>query len=350
MRTDSALRGAMVWRGVGAFAGAILLFAVRPLLGRWTERRSARERWASVARIALATLLALVACDGFLRWKEGALLPTPRPDLPAVKDSDLTSWTLAPSRTMRWNIGGREVEYAVNADGFRTRSEADHVDFAAPTVLFVGESVVFGIGLRYEETFAARVGQRLGVQAVNASVHGFGGAQAYLHAITEVLPRFERPLAVVTIVLAEQVERNTLGNRAGVRIGERGLLEHTDPEPRWATNVRLRRVWNDLFHFNDDEAFDIQRAVLLETARATRARGAAPLFVVTNYEAPCMPVNGEPPWLFGALFAGTDLPHVDVTIDPTWKISDDPHPDARAHERLAAAIEEALRGAKLSGL
>ena len=351
MRSDKALRGAMAWRAFGASTGVLLLFVVRPLLARWTGRRSARERWGGVARIAMAVLAALSLCELFLRWKETPpAVPRPRPDLPAAREARLTGWALEPSRTTTWNIGGRSVEYAVNAEGVRARSVSDNVDRAAPTLIFAGESVVFGIGLRYDETFAAQVGQRLGVQSVNAGVHGFSGAQAYVHAVAEVMPRFERPLAVVTIVLAEQVERNKLTNRAVLRIGPLGLLEHAAPAPEWSTNVRLGRLWSEVFHSNDDEAFEIERAVLRETARAARARGAVPLFVVTNYASPCMAVDGEAPWLFDALFDGTDLLRVDVALDPSWTVRDDPHPDARAHEKLADATVKALRCAAQSSL
>ena len=126
-----------------------------------------------------------------------------------------------------------------------------------------------------------------------------------------------------------------------------GTFDSVGPEPPWVQNLRTLRLWRTIFHYNDDEAVEIERALLRDTARAVRARGALPLFLVTNFQAPCLPVDGQPPWLFRTLFEDDALPHVDVALDPTWTLADDPHPDARAHGALADAVEKALRAAHL---
>jgi hypothetical protein len=74
-------------------------------------------------------------------------------------------------------------------------------------VLFTGESVMFGEGLTWEESIPAQVGGMLGVQSANLAVHGFGTDQAYLRLERE-LPRFRRPVAVVSLFMTALFGRN----------------------------------------------------------------------------------------------------------------------------------------------
>ncbi len=348
MRNEKGFRGAILWRCLWVVVGLVLLGVVRQRLGRWVERHSAREIRERVVGIALALVGSIAVCELVLRFKDRND-KDPRQDLPEVMSSETMGWALRPSRTLKSRIGGREVTYAVNHWGFRARDENDDPDPAAPTLIFVGESIMFGLGVDHAETIPAIVGRGLGVQVVNASVHGYGGDQAYLRTL-EVMGQFKHPLAVVAIVLAEQVERNVLDLRPRLRLGASGALEMAQPTPEWLRKIKMRTLWRNVFPYHDDEAVDIERAVLRASAAAASARGAAPLFVVTNYHTPCLPVNGEPPWLFRTLFEEGGLPRLDVPIDPTWKLSDDPHPDARAHRKIAEAVERALREMHLPGL
>src|SRR5437899_1538605 len=76
-----------------------------------------------------------------------------------------------------------------------------------PTVVFAGESVMFGEGLTWDESIPAQAGESLGIQTANLAVHGYSSDQAYLRLERE-LPRFTEPVAVVSIFMTELFGRN----------------------------------------------------------------------------------------------------------------------------------------------
>ena len=89
-------------------------------------------------------------------------------------------WTFVPSRTGHGAIGGRVVDYTFDSAGYRVRRADEPVDPERPTILFTGESVMFGKGLTWEESVPAQVGAMLGRQSANLAVDGYGNDQAYL--------------------------------------------------------------------------------------------------------------------------------------------------------------------------
>src|SRR5207253_3563712 len=73
--------------------------------------------------------------------------------------------------------------------------------------VFVGESVMFGEGLTYDESVPAQVGAMRKMQSANLAVHGFSVDQEYLRLEME-LPRFRRPVAVVSLFMTALFGRN----------------------------------------------------------------------------------------------------------------------------------------------
>jgi len=128
-------------------------------------------------------------------------------DEPRRQADPRLGWTWVPERTGRKNIGGRVIEYAVDPAGYRVSRVDEPVDLARPTILFTGESVMFGEGLTYEESIPAQVSTMLGIQSANLAVHGYGNDQAYLKLQTE-LPNFRRPVAVVSLFMTALFGRN----------------------------------------------------------------------------------------------------------------------------------------------
>src|SRR5262249_32628360 len=116
-------------------------------------------------------------------------------------------WTFVPSRTGQSSIGGRTIDYVLDAAGYRVRDPAAPVDPAQPTVLFTGESVMFGTGLTWEETIPAQGGAMLGQQSANLAVDGYSTDQAFLRLQAD-LPRFVQPAAVVAIFMTTLFGRN----------------------------------------------------------------------------------------------------------------------------------------------
>src|SRR5689334_6848448 len=186
-----------------AALGLLLIFSARRL-GRWL--RTVVPRYG--IRLAAAALLAIgaseLALQGVhLRPTEWRILDEePRRE----PDAEL-GWRFVPNRSAYAKSGGRTIEYSFDADGYRVRRPGDRVDLARPSMLFAGESVMFGDGLTYEESVPGQVEAALGVQAVNLGVYGFSTDQTYLRLRNE-LPHFPRPVAVVVPFMTTLFGRN----------------------------------------------------------------------------------------------------------------------------------------------
>lgn len=152
--------------------------------------------------VALATVEALLQLlhYPFLGCKE------------VLKPDEVTMGQFNPDIGWGWKPNSsyfaRGVSYHFDDLGIRTSAYRQPVDFSKPRLLFVGDSVAFGFGLNYEETYAAKIGYLLGdhYSIVNAAVEGYGSDQAYLRL--QQLIEYVRPTAVVTTVIADHTYRN----------------------------------------------------------------------------------------------------------------------------------------------
>src|SRR5260370_11613149 len=164
-------------------------------------------------RIVIAVILArgtseLVLGHMHLRpaeWLSANAEPRRQPD-PRL------GWTWVPARTGHKSIGGRVIDYAIDPAGYRVSSVDEPVDHERPTILFTGESVMFGEGLTYAESIPAQSGAMMGIQTANLAVHGYGNDQAYLRLGTE-LPHFRRPVAVASLLMTALFGRNLVQDR-----------------------------------------------------------------------------------------------------------------------------------------
>ena len=134
-------------------AGAALFLFARARRGRPAERHPG-----NVVRIVGAAALAIVAGALVLRWTHpsnewllSGVEPLRQPDA-------RLGWTFVPNRASQRTVAGRTITYAFDPLGARVRSVDNPVDSDRPTMIFVGESVMFGEGLLWEETIPARVG------------------------------------------------------------------------------------------------------------------------------------------------------------------------------------------------
>ena len=207
---------------------------------------------AALALVASEPVLRLYTCDppnGWGRDQEPRRQPDPR-----------LGWTFVPSRTGHGAIGGRVVDYSFDSAGYRVRRVDEPVDRDRPTILFTGESVMFGKGLTWEESVPAQVGAMLGKQSANLAVHGYGNDQAYLRLQAE-LPRFRRPAAVVTMFMAALFGRNLDDNRP-----------HLGPGLEWQPGVRhgrLRSLVQLVAPYRSDDTVERGITVTREILRAT---------------------------------------------------------------------------------
>jgi hypothetical protein len=284
--------------------------------------------------IAIAALLALGASELVLHrvhLRPGEwLLPEEEPRRQA--DSQL-GWTFVPARAGRSTVGGREIQYAIDPTGYRVRRVDEPVDPARPTIVFIGESMMFGEGLTWEESVPAQVGAMMRVQSANLAVHGYSTDQAYLRLQRE-LPRFRQPLAVVSLFMTALFGRNLDDDRPhlGAGLAWRPAAQHS----------RLGSLARLIVPYRRDETvergIDVTREVLRAMVELARTSGATPLIVVPQ-------LGREEPverMLRRRLLDETGLPYTFVEIDSTWRLPWDRHPNSRAARVMATAVAEGL--------
>src|SRR5882724_9167288 len=187
-------------------------------------------------------------------------------------------WTWVRERTGHKSIGGRIIDYSIDPAGYRVNRIDEPVDPERPTILFTGESVMFGEGLTYEESIPAQVGAMMGVQTANLAVHGYGNDQAYLRLQTE-LPHFRRPVAVVSLFMTALFGRNLDQDRP-----------HLGPGLVWLPaeqRSRLSSLAKLLVPYRADTTVErgvrVTQEVLRATSELARAHGATPLVVVLHF-------------------------------------------------------------------
>jgi hypothetical protein len=322
-------------RVAAAALGISLAFVARPRIGRLVARVPAGTLIADAVRVTLAVVLALGTSELMLRltFRRAAeeqpanLEPFRRPD-PRL------GWVFVPDRTGRDRVAGREIEYAFDPAGYRVRRAGDVVDPERPTIVFTGESIMVGHGLTWEESVPGQVGVLVGTQSANLAVHGYASDQAYMRLLAE-LPRFRRPVAVVSLFTPALLDRNLDDDRPHLGPG----LVWLPAERRW----RLAALARLLVPYRSDEAIErgvaVTRAVLRASVDIARARGAVPLIVVPQFG----PEEPGERALRCRILDDTGLPYVHVELDPSWRLWWNRHPDARAARAIAVAVAARLR-------
>ena len=322
-------------RVVAAALGLALALFWRPRIGRLVARVPAGALISDAGRILLAISLALGTSELVLRRTFGhAAEERPGDEEPLRRRDPRLGWVFVPSRTGHEKIGGRVVEYAFDAEGYRVRRANDPVDPARPTVVFTGESVMVGYGLNWDETVPAQVETLVGTQCANLAVNGFATDQAYLRLLA-VLPRFRQPVAVVTVFVPTLFDRNLDDDRP-----------HLGPGLVWQPGVyqwRLAAIRDIMFPYRSKEAIERGMSVTREVLRATvdraRAQGAVPLILVPEFS----PEDATEEVLRRRILDDGRLPYVLVRLDPSWRVPGDSHPDSRAAHAMAVAIAARLR-------
>jgi hypothetical protein len=327
-----ALGRAHVMRGLAAAIGIVFLLLVRPRAGRRAERSSPRDAGAFAAKTALAVVLAFVVTDLVLRYQRAHLPPPPPARVDQVQRPKKEA-------TVTTN-GGRDVHYAFNAEGLRTRTAEDVIDHEAPTVLFSGESVALGYGIDYEDTIPARVGNALKMQTANLAVSSYGNDEIFVR-LRDYLPRFRHPAAVVTFVVFNAIFRNAIDYRWRLVIGPEGALVFEPPATGLLHDSPLFGKLRAIYH--SSAAADVTRAVVRETDELVRRAGAKPIFVFTQC-APerCLPSGSGGPWLRDYIKKGLSIDAVDVDFDPADVQPSDFHPTAHGLDAYVGPILDAL--------
>lgn len=333
------------WRVFGAVAGVVLLLLVRPIAGRWASRRTAAVALREVASVAVAAILALVVSDLWLRRPKSG--PPGEPSLvpPQLPDARY-GWANPKHTSVVIPTAGRDVEYAFDSRGNRAPSVDYAPDLTKPTLLVAGESFASGIGVPWEESFPALLEKRLGIQVIDTAVSAWDNGQAYLRMHDE-LAALEHPTAVVTLVLPQQLNRDARDGEAWhpkFSLGSDGALVPRWHAPDWWIASPLRQRAHDVVILHDEEPLRVARTLFEATTREVLARGAYPLFLLTNWGPPCLLDETGAPAVDRRLFGGLDVPHVRVDLDPSCEDIVTHHPNAHGHDLLARAIERVLVG------
>jgi len=283
-----------------------------------------------------AALAALAASEMVLRQR--LVRPTEwllRAEEPRRRADERLGWVLESARVGRSVVGGRTIEYAIDRSGYRVRTIDEPVDPSRPAILFVGESVMFGEGLPWDDTIPARVGRLLAIQPANLAVHGYGSDQAYMRLAAE-LPHFERPAAVVALFMTALFGRNVDDDRPHL---EPGLVwRPAEPSSRLAALAGL------VVPFRRDatvaRGVELTRDVLRATVRLAQSRGAAPLIVVPQMGRESQAESA----LRHRVLDDTGVPYIYVELNPAWHVPWDRHPNGAAARVIAEAVVERLRG------
>jgi hypothetical protein len=193
---------------------------------------------------------------------------------------------------------------------------------------------MFGEGLTWDESVPAQVGAMMRVQSANLAVHGYGSDQAYLRLASE-LPRFRRPIAVVSIFVTELFGRNVDDDRP-----------HLGPGLVWLPAQpasRLMAIAGLVVPYRRDETIANGIATTRDVLRASvdlaRSRKATPLILIPQLG----PEDDAAASLRRRIFDDTGLPVLRVEVDGAWRLPWDRHPNARAAHAIAAAVAQRLR-------
>jgi len=314
-----------------AAAGISLMIFSRPITA-WMKAIG----FVRIVQVVVAIVLALVASELVMQrvrlrpaeWRAESEEPRREPD-PRL------GWTFQAARTAyAINRGGERIEYVFDARGYRVRNAQQQIDLATPSNLFVGESVMFGDGLRYDDSIPSQVEASVGIPSINAAVYGYSTDQTYLRLERE-LQRVQHPKAVIALFMTALFGRNLDDDRP-----------HLEPGLSWqpaAQHGRLISLAGLLVPFRREATIAtgivVTREVLRALTRLVRAHGAKPLVVVPTFG----PEAGPERALRQRIFSDPDVPFVLVEIDPAWHIPWDHHPDARAAHAIASAIISRLR-------
>jgi len=319
-----------------AALGVVLALVRRPL-AKFISHRPARA-----LQLTLAVLLAFPATEFVLRIRDRRALMAeeyPAEIEPSRQRDSRLGWVFVPSRTGRQWVGNRVVEYAIDSSGYRVRSLNEPVDPSRPTIMFTGESIMVGERLTWDDSIPGQVSAITGLQSANVAVSGFANDQAYLRLQAE-LPRFQRPVAVVTLFSPYLFDRNLNDDRPHL---DRGLV-WLPAVHRW----RLTTIAKFLVPYRSDETLGrgviVTREVLRSTIDLARARGAVPIIVVPQFT----PEDPEEREIRNRVLDEAGLPYVWVELDASWRVPQDPHPDARAAHAIAVAIANKLRATGFS--
>jgi hypothetical protein len=336
--------------------------------------------WRTTALLAAAVALSLALLDAFAGWLSPAplgagLVKTTIPRWWPPPDPILGFRPLPNSEAINTAIFGAETVYRqvyhFDADAARV---TPHAPAGVPTYLFLGDSFIFGQGLRDDETLASQFAKAndLSIHAVNLGVPGNALNQLVRSFEAGLLDRYkqQRVKAVVTWLIPAQLARVT-GDGSWLGSSPRYVLE--DGKLSYTGSFNEYRLLNPLagakyylgeaFEFVDaigmkqrqEQQIELYIAMLARLQHYAREMFDAPLVAVYSWpDEKSGPGYGTSefaqPMLVGVLarIRQLGIPLVSVnalTKDmpiPKVLIPHDGHPSAYTNGLIAAELKRRL--------
>jgi len=273
-------------------------------------------------------------------------------------DAEL-GWAYRPNATVISTFGSdhRRIPSYFDEFGLRVRAPGVTHDPARPTMLFVGDSFTMGHGVTFEESFVGRLEARrdFPYQVVNLGVQAFGTDQSLL-MLKRHVSRFNTKVVVYTFI-DDHVARNANHDRRLLEMvaGVPGTKPLYGLTPDGALYLRkaptalsgppaarlpalLQIAWTRL---GPRPSVPLTRALVREMRRVAEAHGARFLVLYWRGQAPEPDPRDD-------VLGSMDVDVLDVGTNApsewrTWTLPGDPHPDARAHARVAALLYSRFR-------
>ena len=324
----------LVLRVLVALVGAIVLVLLRP----WLVRAIGTGRGHQTLVSALAALLAVAAAcavtEGILHTRAWRSVQERWDQEPQRVANAEYGWAFKPDHAGTVILNGHPVHYATGPFGYRAPRPGVAPNFERPTIVFAGESIIFGYGLDWPDTVPAQVEAMTGIQGANIAVNAHATDQILLRLRRE-LPRFGHPIAVVVPFMPRLFDRNLDQDRPHL---DGQLRWHPAEPPPWRLLELARRVvrYRSAAAIRDGTLMT-QRALHSAIALA-RARGAAPLVVVPQF----LPEEPREAAIRRAVLDAAGIPYLLVPIKPEWISPGHHHPTARGSLAIARAITAAL--------
>jgi len=322
-----------------ALFGLAVIVWLRPWLARAVAAGRGGQAVFTLVTSILAVLAAFAATEGILHTSTWHSVQEHWDEEPRRVRNVEYGWSFAPNHAGSVELGGQEVHYATGPYGYRASRAGAGPDLEKPTIVFAGESILFGYGLDYRDSIPAQVEAMTGVQAANISVNALATDQLLLRLRRE-LPRFRQPIAVVIPFMPRLFDRNLDLDRP-----------HLDAQLRWhpaaPPSLRFVEMARRVVRYRSTDAIRegtlmTQRALKAEIALA-EARGARAIVLVPQF----LPEEPRERAIRRAVLDDAGIRYVLAPVEPGWRSPLHGHPDARGSRAIAETLAAALEARKL---
>lgn len=321
-------------RLVVAAIGVAVLALLRPWLTRAFAAGRGRAALVSLATATIAVVAAFAVTEGVLHTRTWSSVQERWDQEPLRVRNAEYGWEFEPNHAGSVVLQGHTVHYATGPFGYRAARAGEGPDFKQPTIVFAGESVVFGYGLDWPDSVPAQVQSITGIQAANIAVNAHATDQSLLRLRHE-LPRFSRPVAVVIPFMARLFDRNLDTDRP-----------HLDSRLRWhpATRppLRLVELARRVLRYRSSAAIRegtlMTRAALQADIALVRARGATPIVLVPQY----LPEDRREAAIRRDVLDAAGIRYLLVPLEPALRNPRHGHPTPRGARVIAQAVAAAI--------